>query len=124
MHVDHTAILVSDLEQSKEFYLDGIGLEPSREFEFQGRTNYYVTGETDSEIQLVFDPSVDEAPAPEGIVHIALVVDDVERAVQRIVEATGCPVKTEPTTVSQANAHVAFIEDPDGYVIELVQEIE
>lgn len=124
MDVDHTAVWVSDLEATKAFYLDALGLEESWGFEADGVSNLYVTGGTDIEIQFKHDPDRSEPVEPAGIDHLALVVDDVEAAFSRIVEETGCHVRSEPTPGHGPNAAVAFIEDPDGYGVELAQRRE
>lgn len=126
MEIQHTAIEVSDLDATKRFYEDGLGLEHAWDFHTdEGVHNYYVTGdELDTWIQFVHDPDADAAPEPSGIVHLALLVDDADETFEQVVEATDCPVAGEPTTVEAANARVSFVEDPDGYEIEIFSELE
>jgi len=126
MEIQHTAIEVSDLDATKRFYEDGLGLEYAWDFHTdEGVHNYYVTGdELDTWIQFVHDPDTDAAPEPSGIVHLALLVDDADETFEQVVAATDCPVAGEPTTVEAADARVAFVEDPDGYEIEIFSELE
>ncbi|QSW98656.1 VOC family protein [Haloterrigena alkaliphila] len=127
MDIQHAAIRVSDLEATREFYEEGLGLEYSQDFHTdEGVHNYYVTGdELDTELQFVHDPDSDAgAPEPTGIVHLALRVDDVDAAVERVVDRTDCPVVQEPTTIEPADARAAFVADPDGYEIELFRPLE
>lgn len=121
MDVIHTAIAVSDLDATLDFYVDGLGLARSNEFEIDGVRNVYVAGEDGTEIQFKFDPASTEPVEPAGIDHLAVSVDDVDAEFDRLREATDCPVQVEPTDIPEANARVAFVEDPEGYVVELVE---
>jgi lactoylglutathione lyase len=123
MDVIHTAIWVSDLDATSEFYEDVLGLTYDRQFELDGVTNYYVGSDADAELQFKYDPDEETTVEPSGVDHLAVGVDDVDAEFERIVEACDPPVVTEPTTIEQANARVAFIEDPDGYVVELVEAL-
>lgn len=124
MDVLHSAIWVSDIDQTLSFYVDALGLEKTREFESgDGATNVYVAGESDIEIQFKHD-SEKPAPKPSGFDHTAITVDDTDAEVERLVEETGCTVRRGPLTSESANARVAFIEDPDGYGVELIQEFD
>lgn len=126
MEIQHTAIAVTDLERTKEFYEDGLGLEYAWDFHNDaGVHNYYVTGEElDTWLQFVHDPD-DESPVePGGIVHLALEVDDLDAVFDDIVNATGCEVLDGPITIDAADARAAFIKDPDGYEIEIFQRLD
>lgn len=122
-NIIHTALWVSDMDRTVTFYVNVLGLSHSRE---SGGTAYqqdvrnvFVCGPDGTEIQ--FKYSSDRDPEnPSGIDHIAVSVADVDAEFERIVNATGCPVVMEPTTI-ESGARIAFIEDPDGYVIELVR---
>lgn len=123
MDVIHTAIWVSDLDEVQEYYEDVLGLEHTWRFELEGVTNYYVAGEADAEIQFKYDP--DRAPpSPAGIDHIAVAVDDTEAVLERITSRTEYGVVDGPLEVEPANAYVAFVEAPDGYVVELVEHLD
>ncbi len=122
MDVIHTAIWVSDLDNAREFFVDGLGLEENWSFTLDGITNVYVGGEN-GEIQLRYSDDHDEPnPDRETIDHIAVSVDDVDAETTRMVEETGCEVVDGPLTVEAAGARVSFIEGPDGYVVELVED--
>jgi len=126
MEVQHTAVEVSDLEETKAFYEDGLGLEYDWDFHTdEGVHNYYVAGENlDTWIQFVHDPDADGDPEPSGIIHLAVLVDDVDTTFERVIEATDCPVVEEPTTIDAADARVAFVGDPDGYEVEIFHHLE
>jgi lactoylglutathione lyase len=124
MDVIHTAIWVSDLEEARAFFVDALGLEENWSFTLDGVENVYV-GSDHGEVQLRYDPARDDpAPDRETIDHIAVSVDDTDAETERIVEETGCDVIDGPLTIDEANAHVSFIEGPDGYVVELVEQLE
>ena len=124
MDVIHTCIWVSDMDDAKEFYLDGIGLEEHRSATLGGVENVWLGGEH-GEIQLRY---ADDHPAPSpdraDFDHLALSVDDVDGEVERIVDETGATVLDGPRTVDVANARIAFLEGFDGYVIELVEDLD
>lgn len=126
MEVDHTAVRVSDLEATKAFYEDGLGLEFHQEFRTDdGIHNYYVTGdELETSIQFAHDPDSDEEIDPSGIVHLAILVDDVEATLERLTDRTGCEVLRGPMTVDAVDARAAFVEDPDGYEVEIYAKLE
>jgi len=125
MDVIHSALWVSDIEQTLSFYVDALGLEKTLEFESgDGATNVYVAGENGMEIQFKHHPEEEEPPSVSGFDLVALAVDDVDAELDRIVEETGCTVRRGPLDSEGANARVVFIEDPDGYGIELVEEFD
>lgn len=120
MDVEHTALWVSDLETTTDFYENVIGLDYDRQFTLDGVVNYYVGSDAGANLQFKYDPEGDVDVSPSGIDHVALGVEDTDAEFERIVDAVDPPVVQEPTTVEVAGARVAFIEDPDGYVVELV----
>ncbi|MGM0591593.1 MAG: VOC family protein [Halobacteriota archaeon] len=121
-NVIHTALWVADIEQSLAFYVDALGLERSREHggSSPGEVrNVFVAGPDGTEIQFKYTSDGDpETPA--GVDHVAVSVADVDAEFERIVEETGCPVVAEPKTTG-SGARIAFVEDPDGYAVELVE---
>lgn len=120
MEVIHTAIWISDLEETKAFYINALGLSHTRDFEGgDGALNYYVAGDEGAEIQFKYDPDQVDTVNPSGFAHIAVTVDDTEATVDRMVEETGCTVVSGPLEMD-SGVVIAFIEDPDGYQVELV----
>jgi lactoylglutathione lyase len=123
MEVVHTAVWVSDIDTTSEFYEDVLGLAYQREFTLDGVLNYYVGTEDAAAFQFKYDPDSDEAVEPSGIDHLAVAVDDVDATFERVVDEADPVVVTAPTDVDVADRRVAFVEDPDGYHVEFVQEI-
>jgi len=125
MDIQHTAVAVSDLDATKAFYEDGLGLTYEHDFHLDGTHHYYVTGEElDTAIQFVHDESEDAQIEPSGIVHLAVRVDGVEAALDALVEETDCPVVKGPLTIEPAGARAVFVEDPDGYEVELFSPLD
>ncbi|WP_137288403.1 VOC family protein [Natronorubrum halophilum] len=125
MDVAHTAIWVSDLDETTTFYEDVLGLEYRREFTMpDGTGNYYVGTDAGAELQFKYDTNGEgDAVSPSGIDHLALTVDDVDATFERVVGASDCEVVLEPTTIDEADRRVAFVTDPDGYTVEFVQQV-
>jgi len=124
MDVIHTCIWVSDVDEAREFFLDGVGLEEHRSATLDGVENVWLGGEH-GEIQLRHAPDhPDPTPDRSALDHVALSVDDVDAEVERIVDATGATVLDGPRTVDVANARIAFLEGIDGYVLELVEDLD
>jgi len=123
MDVIHTAIWVEDMDAAREFFVEGLGLEENWSFTADGIENVYVGGEH-GEIQLRTDTEHDTDTADrETLDHIAVSVDDVQAETERVVEKTGCSVLEGPVVMEKADAHVSFIQGPDGYVVELVESL-
>jgi len=123
MHATHTAVTVSDLEATTDFY-EGCSDWSTSEFTGDdGVVNYYVGTDDGASLQFKFDPNADGAVDPSGIDHLAFSVGDVDATFERVLEESGCDVHLEPTTFDAANRRAAFVYDPDGYVVEFVQPI-
>lgn len=123
MDVIHSAIWVEDLDRSLAFYTDLLDLEETNRFEGgDGALNVYLSGRSEGELQLKYDPDRDP-PSPSGIDHVAIAVADTDATVERVQEA-GYPLLRGPLDSSGANARVAFIEDPNGYGIEFVASFD
>jgi lactoylglutathione lyase len=100
MDVIHTAVAVSDIEETLAFYTDGLDLEYAHEFELNGVRNVYVAGENGMEIQFKHDPDRTDEIDPSGIDHLAVEVESVPEAFEELLAAT------------------------DGYVVELVEYLD
>jgi len=123
MEILHTCLNVADGERSVEWYTEELGFEESWGFESDdGRTvNRYVADEDGVELQLSETAGDTEFEAGTLWDHLAIKVDDVDAAFERI-EHFGA-VK-EPADQPAAGARTAFIKDPDGHVIELIEPLD
>ncbi|WCP69489.1 lactoylglutathione lyase [Vibrio tubiashii] len=119
----HTMIRVTDLEKSLEFYTKVLGM---RVLDRTENTQYrytlvfvgYEQGGTTIELTHNWDTGQYEMGNAFG--HLALGVEDIYAACDQI-KALGGNVTREPGPVKGGSTHIAFITDPDGYQIELIQ---
>ena len=124
MDVLHTALWVSDLETTADFYSDVFDLERSQEFVGgDGVTNYFVRGEGDAEIQFKHDEDADIEVDPGTMDHHAIAVEDVDATVEHAVDQWDSTVVAEPRDVEELGLRIAFVTDPDGYTVEAIQEL-
>ena len=121
VRVAHVAIEVADLEETKQFYVRELGLEPTWDFSHEGVENHYIAGEDGLEIQLIDDPATD-AVDPTGVDHIALTVPDVEQKFSELTGEHNREGVREPHRVEITDATVAYVRGPNGYDVELVEE--
>jgi len=117
----HMAITVTDLEAMSEFYEETLGLEYAHQNDVGGQVNYYVTGNSSAEIQFIHSPDAEPSPDRAAMDHIAIQVDDVDGTVEHATEQWDSEVAREPMTVDDLDVRIAFITDPEGYVVELVE---
>jgi len=123
MDAVHTAVWVTDIEETAQFYEDVLGLDYQREFTHDGVLNYYIGTENGASIQFKHDPDDDSPVEPAGIDHLAFSVADADATFDRVVEESDCDIFLEPTTFDAADRRAAFVYDPDGYVVEFVQVV-
>jgi lactoylglutathione lyase len=125
MKMLHTMLRVGDLDRSIAFYCDILGMEllrrkdyPSGEFTlaFVG----YGSEQDNTVIELTYNWGVSEYDLGKGYGHIALGVDDIYGTCDRI-KAQGGKVTREPGPMKHGSTVIAFVEDPNGYKIELIQ---
>lgn len=122
MELAHAALWVSDLDRAVAFY-EELGLRRNWSFSMDGVENVYLAADEDGDaLQLKYDPdrTTPVAPSRADVDHVAFTVDDVDEWFERAVEA-GASVLVEPTVVEAADAYVSFVEDPEGYALELFQ---
>jgi lactoylglutathione lyase len=120
----HSMIRVLDLDKSMRFYADVLGLRESHRLDFTDFSLVYLrNGENDYEIELTYNKGRTEAYAHgDGYGHIAVVVSDVSSTREALV-ARGYepnPVK-EFKRGDELLARFFFIQDPDGYKIEVLE---
>jgi lactoylglutathione lyase len=123
MELAHTALWVSDLDRSLEFY-EALGFERSWSFSADGVENVYVAADA-GELQLRYGPdrTTPIAPSRADTDHVAFVVEDVNAVVERARRAGGSIV-ADPHVVEAAGARAAFVEDPDGYTLEFFRPLD
>ncbi|MGM0447481.1 MAG: VOC family protein [Methanobacteriota archaeon] len=122
MEILHTCLNVADADRTADWYVDELGFERSWEFTTaDGDTrNVYVADENGVEFQL--SDTAGEEPSADGdrYDHVAVGVDDVDAAFDAL-DHHG--VVEAPADHPEAGARVAFVKDPDGHVVELIEPL-
>lgn len=125
MRMLHTMLRVGDLERSLAFYCDVLGMRLLRRKEYPaGRFTLAFVGygpeDANTVIELTHNWDTDRYDLGTGFGHVALGVDDVYAACDAL-RARGARIVREPGPMKHGGTEIAFIEDPDGYRIELIQ---
>jgi len=125
MRLLHTMIRVGNLERSLTFYTEVLGMKLLRRKDYpEGRfTLAFVGYQPESEgavIELTHNWDTTEYDLGNGYGHIALEVDDAYEACEKIKQKGGNVVR-EAGPMKHSTTVIAFVEDPDGYKIELIQ---
>ncbi len=124
MRILHTMIRVSDLEKSLAFYTDVLGMKLLRQQDYPGGeftlafVGYGEENET-AVLELTYNWGDHEYDLGDGYGHIAIEVDDVYAAAEKIREKGG-EILREPGPMNAGSTIIAFVADPDGYAIELI----
>ena len=126
MRILHTMIRVGDLERAIAFYTQALGMKLLRQNDYpEGKfTLAFVGYGPESEqavIELTYNYGVDHYDLGTGFGHIAIEVDDIHAACDRV-RAFGGKVTREPGPMKHGTTVIAFVEDPDGYKIEFIEE--
>jgi lactoylglutathione lyase len=131
--VAHVVINVTDLEQSKRFYCDGLGMSATGSFE--GQMVFLYFGDEDQAPHPFYHDiglyKVDQAAAEDfrkrsGVSHVALLMrsaEDVDEATTRLREQ-GFKVLKGPSVHKEDGYRYTYVEDPDRNVLELVAPTE
>lgn len=120
--VHHVAIIASDYEKAKDFYVNKLGLPLVREVYRKERRDYILTLELEGGVEVELfvmenPPQRVTNPEARGLRHLAFRVADVEEAAKEL-NAMGIatePVRTDPYT----GGRMTFFRDPDGLPLEL-----
>ena len=126
MRILHTMLRVGDLDRSIAFYTEVLGMRLLRRKDYpEGQfTLAFVSYQDESDgaaIELTYNWDTSQYDLGNGYGHIALAVDDVYAACDRIREKGG-KITREPGPMKHGSTILAFVEDPDGYKIELLGE--
>ena len=124
MRILHTMLRTGDLDRSIRFYTELLGMRLLRQKEYpDGKFTLAFLGYGDESentvIELTYNWGVDRYEMGTAYGHIALEVDDVYQAAADI-KARGGKILREAGPMNAGTTIIAFIEDPDGYPIELI----
>jgi lactoylglutathione lyase len=113
-----------DLQRAIDFYTRILGMRLLRQQDYpEGEFTLAFLGygdeSTQSVIELTYNWGVDSYDLGNGYGHIAIEVDDVYQATERI-KAQGGRILREAGPMNAGRTIIAFVEDPDGYPIELI----
>jgi len=125
MRMLHTMLRVGDLEASKKFYTQALGMKVLREKEYpDGKFTLSFLGygdeDTNTVIELTYNWDRDKYELGDAFGHIALGTDDIKGACDKV-RALGYKVVREPGPMKHGTTVIAFVEDPTGYKIELIE---
>jgi lactoylglutathione lyase len=125
MRILHTMLRVGDLQRSIDFYTRVLGMtllrttdRPDQKYSlaFVG----YASNPDQAEIELTYNYGVERYEIGTAYGHIARQVQDAAAACERI-RAAGGTITREAGPVKGGTTVIAFVQDPDGYKIELIQ---
>lgn len=125
LRILHTMIRVGNLDRSLDFYTNVLGMQLLRKKDYpDGKfTLAFIGYGPESEqavIELTHNWETDSYELGNGFGHIALAVDDAAAACEAIRQRGGKVVR-EAGPMKHGSTVIAFIEDPDGYKIELIE---
>lgn len=125
MRLLHTMLRVGDLQRAIDFYTSVMGMKllrqrdnPANKYSlaFLG----YAANPEQAELELTYNYGVDHYDLGDAYGHIAIQVPDAKAACARI-RAAGGKVTRDAGPVKGGTTVIAFVEDPDGYKIELIE---
>jgi lactoylglutathione lyase len=124
MRLLHTMLRVGNLQRSVDFYTNVLGMKLLRQKDYPGgRFTLAFVGygaETDNTvIELTYNWDTERYDIGSGYGHIAIEVDDVYQSVEEL-RSRGGKVIRDAGPMNAGTTIIAFIEDPDGYPIELI----
>lgn len=125
MRILHTMLRVGNLDKSIAFYTQTLGMTLLRQHDFpEGKFTLaflgYGSEDKDAVLELTYNYGVDKYDLGTAYGHIALAVPDAAAACDAI-RAKGGKVVREAGPMKHGSTIIAFVEDPDGYKIELIQ---
>jgi len=125
MQLLHTMLRVGNLEDSLKFYTEVLGMKLLRKKDYpDGKFTLAFVGygdESDTTVlELTYNWGVTEYNLGDAYGHIAIGVDDIYGTCEEI-KARGGKVSREPGPMKHGSTVIAFVQDPDGYKVELIQ---
>jgi lactoylglutathione lyase len=121
----HTMVRITDPERSRAFY-EALGFRFSREMdivrggELEATNYFYSIGDAEDVLELTFNHDGRTYEMGTAYGHIAVGVDDMNETLARLKER-GIEPEKPPYQVREGGSYIAFVRDPDGYRVELVE---
>jgi lactoylglutathione lyase len=121
----HTMLRVGDLDASIRFYTEQLGMKLLRRNDYpEGKFTLAFVGYGDESdhtvLELTHNWGRSEYTIGDAFGHLALGVSDIYAACERL-RGVGVKITREPGPMKHGTTVIAFVEDPDGYKIELIQ---
>ena len=121
----HTMLRVGNLDRSVKFYTEQFGMKEMRRRDVpDGKYTLCFLGYGDEAsetvLELTYNYGVDRYDMGTAFGHLAIGVPDVATTCEKL-RAAGAKITREPGPVKFGTTIIAFVEDPDGYKIELIQ---
>ncbi|RNL53360.1 SMU1112c/YaeR family gloxylase I-like metalloprotein [Pedobacter jejuensis] len=123
--IHHIAIICSDYQKSKNFYVDKLGLTVVNEFYRAERKSYKLDLAVNGIYQIELfsfenPPERPSRPEAQGLRHLAFEVDDIEKEIKRL---NDLEIETEPIRIDEITGkRFTFFTDPDGLPLELYEQ--
>lgn len=125
MRMLHTMIRVNDLDESLKFYCDVLGMKLLRKKDYEsGRFSLAFVGygseAENAVIELTFNWDTHQYDLGNAFGHIAIGVEDIYKTCETL-RNKGAKISRDPGPMKHGSTEIAFVEDPNGYKIELIQ---
>jgi len=128
MRMLHTMLRVGDLDASLAFYCEGLGMKLLRRNDFPGgefTLAFVGYGEESNStvLELTHNWGRKDYTLGDAFGHLAFSTNNIVETVERL-RAKGIKVTREPGPMKHGTTVIAFVEDPDGYKVELIERAE
>jgi lactoylglutathione lyase len=128
MRILHTMLRVGDLQRSIDFYTNVLGMKLLRtsenpEYKYTLAFVGYGNNPDHAELELTYNWGVDKYEMGTAYGHIAISADDIYKTCEQV-RAAGGNITREPGPVKGGTTVIAFITDPDGYKVELIERAD
>jgi lactoylglutathione lyase len=128
MRILHTMLRVGDLQRSIDFYTKVLGMKLLRtsenpEYKYNLAFLGYGSNPDHAELELTYNWGVDKYDMGSAYGHIAISAEDIYKTCDQV-RAAGGNITREPGPVKGGTTVIAFITDPDGYKVELIERAD
>jgi len=128
MRILHTMLRVGDLQRSIDFYTKVLGMKLLRtsenpEYKYSLAFLGYGSNPDHAELELTYNWGVDKYEMGSAYGHIAISAEDIYKTCEQV-RAAGGNITREPGPVKGGTTVIAFITDPDGYKVELIERAD
>jgi len=128
MRILHTMLRVGDLQRSIGFYTKVLGMKLLRtsenpEYKYSLAFLGYGSNPEHAELELTYNWGVDKYEMGSAYGHIAISAEDIYKTCEQV-RAAGGNITREPGPVKGGTTVIAFITDPDGYKVELIERAD